>query len=451
MDEYRDEQVRELPELEAMKEYMEDIPIPSEIDARIWSGIRAGRQRRRRRVFSRVAAYTACLLLLVSVASVRFSPEVAAYVGEIPGLKPFVELIHYDKGLELAIDNDFMQPVGLSEEQDGIKVTIDGMIADESRIIVFYTLENVDGRKSVVNFNGARISNVEHISSSYGSGAFEEDWKIRQDTIEFQPEDGTRLPDTLELELKLNKVSEAATTDIEWHFSVPVDKAKFEGMKETYDLNQTVAVEGQKITFGKMTVYPTRIGVEVNYDPANTKKLFYLDDLRLVDERGEAFSSIMNGISGSTINENSQVLYFQSNYFKKPKHLYLRASSIRALDKDKLEVKVDLERKQLLARPDSQLTLKDIGTSSEDGQDILVFELKNNNPLDQDRMYSLFEGAFKDAAGHSFESHMTGTSGNGADTEYQFYILKEKYQSPLTLHIQDYPTRIHGDIDIQIK
>ncbi|WP_336775990.1 DUF4179 domain-containing protein [Paenibacillus sp. MMO-58] len=323
MDEYRDEQARELPELEAMKEYMEDIPIPSEIDAKIWSGIRAGRQRRRRRVFSRVAAYTACLLLVVSVASVRFSPEVAAYVGEIPGLKPLVELIHYDKGLELAINNDFMQPIGLSNVQDGIKMTIDGIIADESRIIVFYTLENVDGQKSVVNLQKVALPNNKDISISHGFSAVNDDWKNIQGTIDFYPNDAGEFPDTLNLKLGINKVTETATKNTEWNFSIPVDKAKFEGMKETYEINQTVRVEGQQITFGKMTVHPTRIELEVAYDAANTKKLFYFDDLRLEDEKGETFGTISNGVTGSNISENSQILYFQSNYFRKPEHLYL--------------------------------------------------------------------------------------------------------------------------------
>jgi hypothetical protein len=451
MSEFRDQQEQELPQLEAMKEYMEDIPVPSGIDEKIWTGIRAGRQRRRRRTVSRLTAYTACILLLVSAASVRFSPVVAAYVGEIPALRPFVELIHYDKGLELALNNDFMQPVSLSEEQDGMKMTIDGVIADESRIIVFYTLENIDGQKSVVNFQGVRISNAANMSSSYGSAAFDEDWKSRQGTVEFYPEEGAGLPDTLELELKLDKVSGVATSDTVWRFAIPIDKAKFEGMKETYDIAQTVTVEGQKITFGQMTVYPTRIGIEVDYDPANTKKLFYFDDLRLEDEKGETFGTITNGFSGSTLSENSQVLYFQSNYFRKPKHLYLRASSIRALDKAKREVKVDLDRKELLARPDSQLTLKDVGTSAEDGQGILIFELKNENLLDQDRMYSLFDGTYKDASGQTFESHRTATSGNGNEYEYQYFIEKKNYHSPLTLTIQDYPTRIYGDIDLRIK
>ncbi|ACS99050.1 DUF4179 domain-containing protein [Paenibacillus sp. JDR-2] len=451
MDEYRDEQARELPELEAMKEYMEDMPIPSEIDAKIWSGIRAGRRRRRRKVFSRVAAYTACLLLLVSVVSVRFSPEVAAYVGEIPGLKPLVELIHYDKGLELAMDNDFMQPVGLSEERDGMKMTIDGIIADESRIIAFYSLENMNGQKSVVNLQGVKLTEHLEASISHGSSDFREDWDTKQGTIDFNFVEGVQIPDTLNVDLELKKTGEAATSGTAWHFAIPIDKAKFEGLKETYDINQTVLVEGQKIIFGKMTVYPTRIGIEVSYDPANTKKLFYFDDLRLEDEKGEEFGSITNGVSGSTLSENSQVLYLESNYFRKPKHLYLRASSIRALDKDKREVEVDLSHKKLLASPDDRLTLKDIGTSAEDGQSILIFEMKNEDTLDQNRMYSLFESTYKDASGKSFESHMTGSSGNGSDAEYEYYIPKENYQSPLTLFIQDYPTRIHGDIDIKIK
>ncbi|SFE84931.1 protein of unknown function [Paenibacillus catalpae] len=451
MSEFRDQHEQELPQLEAMKEYMEDIAIPSEVDEKIWSGIRAGRLRRRRRVYTRMAAYTACLLLLVSAASVRFSPEVAAYVGEIPALRPLVELIHYDKGLELAIDNDFMQPVGLSEEQDGIKMTIDGIIADESRIIVFYTLENMDGQKSVVNLEKVELTDNKNTSISQAFYPHEEDWKIIQGTIDLYPNEGASIPDYLNMIFRFDKVTESATNRPEWQFAIPVDKAKFEGLKETYDINQTVSVEGQKITFGAMTVYPTRIEIEVDYDPSNSKKLFYFDDLRLEDEKGETFSTINNGVTGSNISENSQVLYFQSNYFRKPKHLYLRASSIRAMDKAMREVKVDIDRKELLTRPDSKLTLKDIGTSSEDGQGILVFEMKNENPLDQNHMFSLFESTYKDASGQSFESHMASTSGNEAEYEYQYFIKKENYQSPLTLYIQDYPTRIHGDIDLRIK
>ncbi|CAM3384068.1 DUF4179 domain-containing protein [Paenibacillus lupini] len=448
MSEFPDQQGQELQRLEAMKGYTEDIPIPSVIDEKIWNGIKAGRQRKRRRVMTRMVSYTACLLILISVASVRFSPEVAAYVGEkIPGLRSLVELIHYDKGLELALDNDYMQPVGLFEEHDGMKVTIDGLIADDSRIIVFYTLKNVDGQRSIVNLHEASLTNSKNMSSSYGFSANNEDWENIQGTIDFYPNEEGNIPDTLNLKLEFNLETETASKNTKWKFAIPVDKARFEGLKEIYDINQTVTVEGQEITFGKMTVYPTRIGIEVAYDPANTKKLFYFDDLRLEDEEGEEFGTITNGVSGSTISENSQVLYFQSNYFRQPKHLYLRASSIRALDKDKLEVKVDLEHKKLISRPDGLLILKDIRAGDKEDQDKLVFELKNEDPLDQDRMYSLFNMKYKDDSSQSFDMLWTGSTGD----EYQFYIEKNNYQSPLTFTIEDYPARIHGDINLRIK
>ncbi|WP_336775991.1 hypothetical protein [Paenibacillus sp. MMO-58] len=108
---------------------------------------------------------------------------------------------------------------------------------------------------------------------------------------------------------------------------------------------------------------------------------------------------------------------------------------------------MDLNRKQLLAGPDSLLTIKDVGASDEQGQDWIVFGLKNEDPLDQARAYSLFKMSYKDASGQFFDSDRTGSSGD----EYRFYIPKENYQSPLTLFIQDYPTRIHGDIDLKIK
>ncbi|MBP3962900.1 DUF4179 domain-containing protein [Paenibacillus lignilyticus] len=447
MNEFRDSNEQDWPQLEAMKEQINQIVVPSTVEERIRNGMRVGRQRRRRRTVTRFASYTACLLLLIMVASVRFSPVVAAYVGDLPGLRSLVELINDDKGLELAIENDFMQPVGLSEEHDGIKVTVDGVLADESRVIVFYTLTNMDGRKRVVNLQKVDLATKEQMSISHGSSDFSEEWVSKQGTVDFNFHNGAEVPDILRLELKVGKDEKAVAGLPFWQFAIPIDKAKFEGLKETYAINKTVTVEGQRITFGTMTVYPTRIGLEVAYDPANTKKLFYFDDIRIEDEHGETFGTINNGVSGSTIDENRQILYFQSNYFRKPDRLYLRANSIRALDKNKLEIQVDPDQKKLLSSPDGHLTLIDVGTSKEDGQRILVFKLTNDNPLDEHRQYNILDMRFKDASGKSFESGMTGSSGD----EFQYFIKKAKYQSPLTLTIVDYPTRIEGDIKLRMK
>ncbi|WP_219837220.1 DUF4179 domain-containing protein [Paenibacillus sp. R14(2021)] len=448
MNEYRDHKEQKWPQLDAMKSHIEQIAVPSEIEERIRSGIRIGRQRRRSRWMAKMASYTAVLLFLVSVASVRFSPVVAAYVGDIPGLRSLVELINYDKGLQLALENDFMQQVGRFEEHDGIKLTIDGILADESRVVVFYTLKNMNGQRGIVNLQDVKLINKQNTSILYGASDFKEDWISKQGTIDLNFKEGTAVPDVLSLQMKVGKDHDTASKRKAWSFDIPVDKTKFEGRRETYALNKTVTVEGQRITFGQMTVYPTRIGIEVVYDPNNTKKLFYFDNLRIEDEHGETFGTISNGISGSIVSENRQLLYIQSNYFRKPSKLYLRASSIRALDKAKLEVKVDLANKKLLARPDDRLTLQDIGTSAENGQRILVFGLKREDPMDnKNRQFSIFDSTYADASGHRFESNRTGSTGD----EYQYFIKNTSYTNPLTLSITDYPSRIYGDINVRVK
>ncbi|WP_169306763.1 DUF4179 domain-containing protein [Cohnella pontilimi] len=433
-DGYTEEQLQ----LEAMKEQIEQIAVPEEIDEAIRNGMRLGRQRRRRRRLTRAASYVACLLILASVASIRFSPTVAAYVGDIPGLRSLVELINYDKGLKLALENDYMQPVGLSEEHDGIQLKVDGIIADESRIIVFYTLNNMDGRKRIVNLGEVKLVNYEHASSDFGSSNFSEDWHSKQGTFEFNSHDEVGIPETLDLEIKVGEGVEASATAPVWKFSVPVDKTRFDGMKETYPIDQTVTVEGQRITFGKMTVYPSRVGLEVAYDPANTKKIFAFDDIRLEDELGETFGTITNGVSATTLSDGRQILYFQSNYFRKPNHLYLRASSIRALDKSKLEVKVDVDQKQLLSRPDDRMTLTGNAFTGEEDLNALVIRLKNEDPRDKNFHYFLFQTDYKDASGQVFQSNRMGSTTG----EYQYYIKKANYKGPLTLTIADYPSRI---------
>lgn len=439
---------RELPELEAIKGHIEQIVVPAGINEAVRSGMFIGRKRKRYRMMTRMISFTACLLVLVTIASIRFSPVVAAYVSDIPGLRSFVQLIGYDKGLQLALESDFMQPVGLSDEHDGIKLTVDGILADESRIVLLYTLNNLDGRKRVINLVDVKLVNNKDISLSYGSFDFNEDWDSKQGTIDLNLHDGIEIPDTLDLKLKVGKENEKIEDGPVWQIVVPVDKEKFEGLKETYDINQTVTVEGQRIHFGTMTVYPTRIGLEVDYDPSNTKKLFYFDDIRIEDEQGGIFGTITNGLSGSTIDENRQVLYFQSNYFHRPKQLYLRASSIRALDKSKLEVLVDLDNMQLLSRPDNMLTLDPASDSEDKSRKALLFHLKSDDPMDENRGFGLFENKYEDGTGQLFDSNKTEGHSSG---ELYYYLVKADYISPLKLTIFDYPSRIRGDINLRIK
>ena len=79
-------------------------------------------------------------------------------------------------------------------------------------------------------------------------------------------------------------------------------------------------------------------------DPANTKEIFGFEDLRLVDEKGETWTSINNGITSSGARDDDvNIYYLQSNYFEEPKELYLQFNKLMAMDKDEAFLLIDTD------------------------------------------------------------------------------------------------------------
>lgn len=468
-------------EIRKLKNYdngPESLFIPSTVDEAIKRGLTHGIEKQRSQRIRKLSTLVACFILVIFITSIRVSPAFAAALHQIPGLGYIVELIHFDKGLQSAVDNDFLQPIGISDEHENIIFTVDGIIIDESSLAIFYTLENKRGYGEV-GLSEVRIydeqGNPLVASIGYGSSANPDqdgDGKI-QAQIGVYFVDPITIPDRIGLSVKLReqnphgvqnpaKPVDPIDTSIQqptialnlsstWKINIPVDKDRFAGMKTVYELNQSVIVEGQKITFETVTVYPTRMALNVAYDSDNSKRIFAFDDLTLVNEKGEEWGRIMNGVSGSKLDENHEILYFQSHYFTQPKKLFLQGKSIRTLDKEDTKVTLDLEAERILAGPPN-LTLDKVLKNPTGVIKELQFKIKNNPDYDENRSYSIFAFHFNDANGESFD-----TGGQGASNDKFEQILtvslpeNKRYQSPITFELTDYPSRIFGEINIQIK
>ena len=240
-----------------------------------------------------------------------------------------------------------------------------------------------------------------------------------------------------------------------YFLTIPVDKDKFAGIKTVYEVNQSVVIEGQKITFEKVTVYPTRMVLNVAYDPANSKKIFTFDDLTLVNEKGEEWGRIMNGVTSSRPDENHDILFFQSNYFTQPKKLFLRGKSIRALDKKDTRIILDLEQEKILEGPPN-LVLDQIVKTTSGKETELYFSLKTNPEYDEKHWFGIFSTEFSDARGNPFNTGAQSISSHSETLGYDQTITVAlpdniSYQSSITFQIVDYPSRITGEFDIRIK
>lgn len=439
-------------------------PVPLELDEYIQRGLMRGVKVQKSRRFRRWGAMAACFILAVFITSARVSPAIAEALHQIPGLGYIVELINFDKGLQAAVENDYIVPLGISDEHEGIVFTVDGMIVDEGSLVIFYTID-CSGADSPVELGGVELFDdkgepVRQVVLSYSSMASADENKENQahSQINVNFTEMTVIPPAISLKVKLRNSDQESPaksfTELPsvWKVVLPVNKDVFAGMKKVYEVNQNVVIEGQKITFEKLTIYPTRMALSVAYDPANSKKIFAFDDLTLVNEQGEEWGRIANGMTGSRQGENHETLFFQSNYFTEPQRLYLRGKSIRALDKDKTRLVVDLDQKKILESPPG-LKLDQVTDNPEEKTINIYFSLKIDPDLDKNHGYSLLSFEFTDKDGDSYGMERESCSVlPGYDQTSSVSLSSDQnYQSPLTFQIQDYPSRIKGEFDIPIK
>jgi len=433
------------------------MPAESLLDEAIIRGMQRGRALKRRSSFTRLAAAAASILLLAGGLSIRFSPTVAAYVGQLPLLKPFIELLQNDKGLKLAVENDYFQPLELRETYAGTTVSIDGLIADESRILLYVSVQNApDDYNQLVGMAfkdrfGNGLQDLAVLSSNFN---WKEDTVLRG-TVDLSFTDGAEVPDGFQAAFKLNKAEgedKGELSEHVWTFSVPIDTSKALA-SQTDELQKTITIGGQQITVQKLTLYPTRISVDIAFDPANSKHIFGFERLRIIDENGEELANGTNGLNASRPDDDHITLYFESNYLASPRRLTLKADGIRALDKDKLNVQVDLEQKRILQAPDSTLTVSDIAETPEN--QLLI--LKMQPPTDHEsNLASILDWSFKDSSGKEYSLNKMGASNREEQgkkfRELMYYLPKENYHNPLTFRIIDYPSLVAGgEIDIQLK
>ncbi|MGM0844480.1 MAG: DUF4179 domain-containing protein [Bacillota bacterium] len=437
---------REEERLEGLKAKLDEREYPERaIDEAIKMGIqRAKRSKKPSRLWKTVFA-AALVLLTVFISSLRVSEVFADYVGNIPGMDQLVELVRQDKGLVSIIENDFVQEVDNSDSHQGITITLDSFIADQEQLVLFYQV-NSDSTP----FKDLQIDKIKVEDDSGEEVPFESlgiDSLDKERSNMYQSNYG--LKETLNhgsytLVMDLSNGEEAFSE--KWEIPFSVDQKKIGKTKEK-PINKEFLVEGQKILIEKLEVSPTRTGVKMKFPVENDKRIFDIEDLRIVDENGETWSQISNGLSASGGFEE-KTYYLQSNYFEKPEELHLVFNKIRALDKDELEVKVDTERLEILQAPDERLSKVDY---EEDLDDAGVLLFSWDKRYEQASHMSPIQ-SYIDAGGeeHKLSSQYHEEAGAEGLPRFGFPYDRDKGSGIITFELQDYPSWIEGEVKLRV-
>lgn len=394
-------------------------------------------KKRRRRWFGSLAVVA--LLLVTFVTSIRVSPVFAQAVASIPGMEKFVELISHDKGLGAAIENDYYQKIGVTQTVDEQTLTVNGVILDETGINIFYTIESENPLKGLrVDYVNLKAKGMPESSFSFGNVMDEEEVYTYKDRIDYKFGDLYTSPDQL-FNLKVAIKLKGKETVFSLPFTVP-ERIK---PSEVYAIDQEVDIQGQKFIIENVTVSPLRVGVNIAIDPANPMKILQFEDMRLEDEKGEVWGSIQNGTTATWGEDGKYTFYLQSNYFSKPKKLYLRMNTVQAVNADEAIAEIDTETGKWLNQPEDQKIR--LVRSDKRHAEFIMPEGK-----DQSFPYS-FASVLEDAEGKELHNPSIGSYGNEEGKHWDISFSRTDYTNPVKLELFAYPNYLEGDIKIEVK
>ena len=413
-------------EFEAMIEELNQ-PAPG-LETTLDRAYRRKRKRTTQLIVRPVAGLVACFAIFVLL--VNFCAPVAYACSQIPVLKELAEAVTFSRSLTDAVENEYVQPMELSQTDNGITAEVAYLIVDQKQVNVFYRLdsdkyESLDADPEVLNSDGVRPASCGYSSTGWGA----ENGELRCLSIDFVDDN---VPDSLRIKLDVytngirheNVAPEQAVDDIysddpyeepdylaHFDFLLEFDP-KFTAAGKVFPVNQTVILEGQAITVTDIEVYPTHMRVDIAESADNTA---WLKDLEFYIETdwGMKFDPVSNGITATGSTESPSMVSYRadSTYFYEAENLKLVITGAKWLRKDMETTYLNLVTGEHGEFPQGA----EFDSARKHGGSWIV---KFRADLEEDGpMYQLFGHEFFDADGNKYEINQWSSMYGDPDEE----------------------------------
>ena len=428
-------------------------PVPTALDGTAERALRRRRRDRRLRIFGVPAgSLAACFIAFVLL--VNLFPPFARACGNVPVLRALAQAVAWSPSLSAAVENDYVQPIGQSQTENGITATVEYVIVDQKQVHIFFTLKG-EGYESL-SAEMPEFTPRQHCAV-LGADFRQEPGTLLHFTLDYQDND---VPEGFTMAFAVTGETGTVAEDApaapsrsildepEWEepdilasftFDLAFDPT-YTARGETVPVNSTFQLDGQTLTVTEAEVYPTHVRVNVEGAADNTAWLEDLD-FYLENEDGERFDSITNGVSATEDPDIPAMKSFrlESPYFADSAHLTLHITGAKWLDKDMERIRVDLIN----------------GTADRLPEDVALYSAERSGngwlvqfsaPEEEEmHFHQLFSMTYYDAEGneYSMDSRSTMTEpyieGFISDEAFDAYRAAGEGRFFEVLPLQDYP------------
>lgn len=393
-----------------------------------------------------LAGLAACFAVFVLL--VNFCVPVAYACSLVPGLRELAAAVTFSRSLTDAVENEYVQPMDLSQIDNDITAYVDYLIVDQKQVNVFYRLnsdkyESLEIYPEVLNTDGVRPASCSYSNTGFGA----DNGELRCLSIDFV---NGNVPASLRVKLNVytnsiryeNVAPEQAVDDIysdnpyeepdylaHFDFLLEFDP-KFTATGKVFPVNQTVILEGQEITITDIEVYPTHLRVDIAESADNTA---WLKDLVFYIETdwGMKFDPVSSGITATGSTDSPSMVSYRadSTYFYEANHLKLVITGAQWLRKDMETTYLNLVTGEHGELPEGAA----FDSAMKQGSGWVV---KFRAAWEEDEpLYQLFGHLFYDADGNEYEIHHWSSMYGDLDEEGNITFFYDEF--PLLHYTED--------------
>ncbi|GAA0731077.1 DUF4179 domain-containing protein [Clostridium malenominatum] len=270
--------------------------------------IRGERNLKRIKYTSTAAALGLVCLLGIGAAS----PAVAK---NIPGLNSIIQMLNNKNGDQGEYEK-YSQIVDKSVTDKGVTLTVNEILADESKLIISYTIKSNKKIKDLQVFGLQRFLKING-KDFYGSGGGRGEYIDDYTYIASEEADINlfKAPEKFNVDLKVREVADVKG---KWNFAFSVSKEEIAKNSTIFKPNKKLDFTDSVVTVDKVTFTPigTYISLSGDYKEKNRKanpsNIFEYGYWIAFDDKGVEL--IPNGIGGGS--SNSTTFHSEMNYTK---------------------------------------------------------------------------------------------------------------------------------------
>jgi hypothetical protein len=382
------------------------------VESRLNERIARINRRNKKTVFGSLSAVAAAFIFVLLV---NTNAAFASSVSDLPLIGTLAEYVKFDRSLSNAIQNDYVQEVGLIAWDGDKQLSLPFIISDEKNLVLFFQLPKDFKLKEA---EGAQVL-IEKMTNADTGEEIGESWSNYQACEQGDDQTGymqisihtadVSLPESVNIKvtLELNdppgpEYYEGIEPGEEVGAPDPINAGTFDfhlqlndlAKPRVYELHENYTVLGQEVTLEQVKVYPTGTEVKIAFPEANPSSINGMD--LAIEQEGKVIAEgIKNGTSAVS-DQNSTTVFIESNYFVEAKPQQLLIRGMRLLDKDQVTVTVDLNEKTISPKIPG-VKVKDV-TKGKTGKAELTLTAKVTDQMG----FNLFGSDYSDTAGNHY-------------------------------------------------